>query len=261
MIIPKREVFAVKNMFPMMLDQPEDRCIAAGIPYWIFAFFFFPALISLSTLGSRGQSYEAWIEIAYHLINFLCVLFFFLPYLKESFLTARDTAKNVLVTAVDCASAIVVLKYTTFIVCSLSGNLVFEEAAFGSLLTTEADLLYYSTGLISEQPLWGTLCLTIPVPIVISCLYYACVFAPVCVKRPWLAYLLIAVLPLLPRLSLVFCLWPLETEMAVYLLQLPVHLIACWSYQKTDTVWTPIAVHIISNLVLALISLVNMGIL
>ena len=36
--------------------------------------------------------------------------------------------------------------------------------------------------------------------------------------------------------------------MANFCVLLPVHLIACLSYQITDTVWAPIAVHSLSNL-------------
>lgn len=244
-----------------MVNEPDIRVVCSGIPYWFFAYFLLPSLISLSAVGAVGLSHEDWVEIAYHLVNFIFVLIFFFPYLKESFLMVQLYPKDVFGTAAACAVVIVVLKLATWILCAVSGNAVFAEAAFGSLVTTEADLLYYSTALIGTQPIWGTLCLVFLVPFTITCLFYASVFAPICTTRPWLAYLLIAVLPVLPRLSLVFCLWPLQQEMAIYLLQLPIHLIACWSYQKTDTVWTPIATLVFSNLASALLSLCVMGIL
>ena len=34
----------------------------------------------------------------------------------------------------------------------------------------------------------------------------------------------------------------------IYLMQLPIHLLACWSYHKADTIWAPIATHAIVNL-------------
>lgn len=251
----------MKKMFPMMIEKPDAHIAGSGVAYWFFAYFFWPSLISLSVVSPVGLSHEAWVEIGYHLLNFLIVLFFFHTYLKEAFLTVQISTKQVLGTAAVCAAAIVVLKVAMWILFAAGRNELFAQMALDSLLTTEADLLYFSTALIGDQPLWGTLCLVILTPVTISCLYYASVFAPICTKRPWLAYLLMAVLPVLPRLSLAFCLWPIEQEMAIYLVQLPVHMIACWSYQKTDTVWTPILVHFMSNLVLAMLMLWVFGIM
>lgn len=33
-----------------------------------------------------------------------------------------------------------------------------------------------------------------------------------------------------------------------YLVQLPIHLLMCWSYQKTDNVWTPLISLAVVNL-------------
>ena len=251
----------MKKMFPTMLDSPDTRALAFGIPYWILAFFVFPAIISLSTITSRGQDYEIWFEIGYHLLNFILVIFFFFPYLRDAFLLVQVNTKEVLGTAAVCASLIVVLKLVAWIVAVLSGSTLIAQAAFGSLLTTETDLLFYSTAVLCEQPLWGTLCLGILAPITTCCLLYASVFAPICTTRPWLAYLVMTALFLLMRLTMALCLWPMEEELAIFLVQLPVHLIACWAYEKTDTVWTPILIHILVNLAMALIVLCIIGIL
>lgn len=246
----------MKEMFPPMIEKPDARVLCSGIPYWFFAYLLFPGLLSLMTVSSSRSQYDSWLEIGYHVVNFLVVLFLFSPYLKDSLLTVQVYTRDVLKTAVSCAVAVAGLKLFVADLCVISGNELFANAAYGSLLTNEADLLFYSTALVIDQPIWGTISLVILAPFTVTCLYYACVFAPICTSRPWLAYLIMALLSLLPRLSVAFCLWPLESEIAIYLLQLPVHLVACWSYQKTDTVWTPIAVHFLSNLFFAGFSLV-----
>jgi hypothetical protein len=243
-----------------MLERLDTRALG-GIPYWFFCFFLFPFFIQMSTIGSSGQTYEIWLEIGYHVLNFVLVLFFFLPHLRESFLMVQVRTKEVLKTAFFCGLTLALYKIVITYILTASGNTVWANAAFGSMITNESDLLFYSTAVLGFQPLWGTLWLSLLAPVTVSCLLYASVFATTCASRPWLAYPLMAGTILLIRLSMAFCLWPLEEEMAIYVVQLPVHMLACWSYQKTDTVWTPIFLHFFSNLVLAPFTLALMGIL
>lgn len=241
----------MKKLFPMMLDAPETKSIVFSIPYWLFSFLILPDLLSLSTILTRGQPYEIWLEIGYHLLNFVLVLFFFFTYLRDSFIILQVHTKEVLKTAGFCAMIATFCKLAGWNLAADSGNFLYADAAAGSFLTTESDLLFFPTAVLYYQPLWGTLCLGLLTPITVSCLLYASVFAPICTSRPWLAYPVMAGSLLLIRLSFAFCLWPIKEELAIYLVQLPVHMIACWSYQKTDTVWTPILMHLFTNLVLA----------
>ena len=66
-----------------MLEAPDARATTFGTPYWLFAFFVFPYILTLSTITSRGQPYEIWLDIGYHIINFILIIIFFLPTLKE----------------------------------------------------------------------------------------------------------------------------------------------------------------------------------
>ena len=59
-------------------------------------------------------------------------------------------------------------------------------------------------------------------------------------------------------LPLIFdILWRGNAEYVVvaFVLQLPMHWIACWTYQKADTVWAPIAALAIFNLGTSLMAL------
>lgn len=251
----------MKKLFPTMLDTPGAQNLAGGIPYWFFAFFFIPAIIMLSSGGVRGESYAAWIEIGCHVINFIIMFLFFFSYMKDSFLILQVHTKDVLCTVAVAAAVITVLKVVIFLGAAFGGNVLYMNAASGSVLISEADLLYYSSAVITAQPLLGTLCFVVLTPVTVSCLLYASVFAPICVRKPWAAYLVMAVLLLVAYLSMSFCLLPLEEEIAIYLVTLPVHLVACWSYQKADTIWAPILVHAISNLLMAVATMWLYGII
>ena len=65
-------------------------------------------------------------------------------------------------------------------------------------------------------------------------------FAPVCYYRPALAYIVMAVFLAFPRFCNAATYWDPATEWTLYFAQLPVHLLACRSYQKADSIWAPI---------------------
>lgn len=235
-----------------MIEEPDSRALCIGIPYWVIAFFVLPGLISLMFIPTgHDHIYSLWIEIGYHVLNFIVVLFAFLPFLRESFFTLQYSTKKVFGTAAAASGAIITLKMIFIGIAGYTQNELLFNAAYGTVLANESDLMYYSSALMAYQPLWGTLTLVFLAPFTVSCLLYACVFAPVCKTRPALAYLLVTLLTLLIRLSVAFCLWPLQEELVIYILLLPIHLIACWAYQRTDTIWTPIIVHFFSNLFFA----------
>lgn len=248
----------MKKLFPQMTENPGASAVVSCVSYWFFAFLLIPGMFSLSMGDTQWEDYTFWIEMAYHMINFIFMLFFCFPYLKDNFLLVELDAKGILGTAVGCGTAIIVVKQLIWMLSLASGNELFANAAYGTRLTTEMDLMYFPGALIQEMPLWGTLFMVVLAPVTITCIFYVCIFAPICTRNPLLAYLATAALLLLPRLSMVFCLWTMSQQMVVYLLQLPVHLIACWSYQKTDCVWTPIFAYAFANGLASLMMILGM---
>lgn len=251
----------MKKLFPTMLDRPEGRTLISGIPYWAFAFFLFPFMIALFSQDSGQVLYGAWLDMGYHLINFIVVIICFLPYLRESFLNVQLYLKKIFKTVALGVVVVVAIKILMCILFVSSSNELFANAAFGHLLTTESDLAYFSTALIEAQPLWGTLCVVLLTPVVTSCLLYACTFAPICNNRPWLAYIIMTGAFLLIQLIKIFSLWSGDEQLAGFWVQIPIHLLVCWTYQYTDTIWTPIAIHSISNLLLSLGTVLMVGII
>jgi len=246
----------MKLKIPTWIDPPKSSSVAAGISYWFFAFLCIPFLILLILSGPDSSSQHAWIDIAYHGINFLAALVIFFPYLKESAFTLRFEWKKCLITAVICAVAVTAVKIAISLLSIFLDNWLLFALSDGMLITTEAELLLLPTTLAVEQPIWGTLCLVLLTPLTVSCLFYACIFAPICSNRPWLAYIVTIVTLFIPRLLLVFCFWSFKEQIIIYLVQLPVHMLACLAYHKTNTIWTPIAVHVISNLIFVIISVI-----
>lgn len=66
---------------------------------------------------------------------------------------------------------------------------------------------------------------------------------------------MMAIILAVPRAMNALTFWPLDQEVLLYLAQLPLHMIACYAYQKADTVWAPIAVHTAANLAYGLLFL------
>lgn len=244
----------MRSHFPVMLDKPATSKIIAGISYFLFAYYLFPYMGVLFAQDESQQLYGAWIDIVYHLCNFAAAILIFFPYLKESTLNVQVYKKLFWATVGICTAAVVVLKIAVFAISYLFGSDLFFEMAYGTLLTTEMDMELLSTALLVEQPVWATLVLALACPFTVSCLLYGCVFSPVAYNRPWLGYVIMAVVLLLLRLLMIFCRWSGDQQLLAFLLTLPVHMLACLAYHITDTVWAPIAIHIFSNSAIALLT-------
>lgn len=243
----------MKSHFPIMLDRPGTRRIASGITYFLISFYAFPLVGMMFAQDASQELYGAWIDIFYHLCNFVITILIFRRYLADSFLNVQVYTKVFWSTVGICTAAVVVLKVVIFGAAYLSQNTLFLNTAFGTLLTSELDLEFFSTALVLEQPIWGTLVLVLVCPFTISCLLYGCIFAPICNNRPRLAYVVMTGILLLIHAVSIFCHWSSDEQIMMFLISLPVHLIACLSYHIADTVWAPIAVHTFSNLILTIL--------
>ena len=232
-----------------MYTYPERTTFMAGLAYGVIAFFTFPFLALYFSQGFRDSGSLSWFEIVYHVINFFAAIYIFRDYLKDSFMDVECNLKPFLSTVTECT--ILILAYS-FLLPRFLPSFLSEHAAILSYdalpPTVEMEIFNTTRNLILVNPVIGTVCTVLLAPVTISCLYYASGFAPVCGNYPWLAYPVVAVALAIPRICNALTFWPFEEELILYLVQLPVHIIACAAYQKTDTVWAPIAVHAIVNL-------------
>lgn len=235
-----------------MLDKPDSQMVGAGLANILTMFLmlpFFLLVIAMDVYGS--ESIQAWIEIGFHLLSCGLIAWAFRSHLSDSLRTARqDLKKFFTVTGVCLVLCIgmIIGYYHLF----LSVRPATDAVQFGFYYTlplTEKNLITYPLNMLLVNPIPTVLTMSVLTPVAISCLYYGCGFAPVCYHNAWLAYPAVALLIALPRLA--NCLtfrWINEMELTLYLTQLPLHFIACYSYQKTESIWAPIVIHSVVNL-------------
>jgi hypothetical protein len=235
-----------------MTSKPEKIQIFALIPCWIFVFVLLPMYMPFLGFGLWEQwELSVWLEIGYHVANGIVMLVLMFSYLKEEwFMVTTDVGhylKHVMLTV----GLIVGVELIWLFVLSLFGFNI--DNMLECLPVVEMSVSHTPLFVIDLEPIFGTVALSIFAPISICALYYCFAFAPICYHKPWLAYLCVAVVTLIP--PIIDILWRGEAAFVLsgYLVGLPIHLLACWSYQKTDNVWTPILSLVITNLLASIV--------
>ena len=238
-----------------MYSKPETIRIFAIIPCWIWVFILFPMYMPFIGLGLWEQvETSVWLEIVYHVANGILFLLIILSYLKDEWvMMTTDVShylKHVALTVALILGAELVLLGGLYI----SGFDITKMLE--NLPVTEMSVSHTPLFVIDLEPVFGTLVMSVFAPISICVLFYCLGFAPICYRKPWLAYLCVAALTLIP--PVIDILWRGEAALVLsgYLVRLPIHLLACWSYQKTDNVWTPMIFLSITNLLTSVILLV-----
>ncbi len=242
----------MNELFPPMSSKPSKSRIIFLIPFWLWAFVLFPMFMPFVGLDLWDQwELSVWLEIAYHVANGIALFFFMFSYLKDEWFMlttdVRHYLKHIALTAGLMLGAELVLLGTLFL-CRFDITYLLEN-----LPISEMSVSHTSLFLILLQPIIGTIVLSVFAPFSICILFYCLGFAPVCNKKPWLAYLCVVGLTLIP--PIINILWRDEVVLSLcgFLVQLPIHLLACWSYQKTDNVWTPILSLSVTNLMLSIV--------
>ncbi len=236
-----------------MLERPEKGSIFAAVFYNMIAFYSLPFLLLLLMQGSFSKAkITAWMEVIFHTINFAVALIIFWRYLEESFQDFTYDIPRILKTAglyalIAVAVAAVLFYAGTYVLCYVTDW--YPTIAVSALPVTEVDLFLSPLGLADTVPVLSGICLVVLCPLSVSCLFYATVFSPVAYNKPWLAYLLIIPYLAFPALCNALTFWDPMEQFLVFLVRLPCHLLACRAYQKADSVWAPIFMLMICNLV------------
>ena len=234
----------LKRIFPEMTDRPENGMTFAMVFYGFIAFILLPVYIVYMGVDVWDKTdMLVWLELVYHGLGGVVVAVMFMSYLRDSFLNVQLFTKNF----------VKIVAIATAIMLTLALGLRF---ALGLAYPIhELTITMYVGFMLEGQPLWSTLCLSLLSPFAVACIFYATGFAPLCCKKPWLGYLVVALVVAIPLALDVNWRGGAEYALLTYLLQLPIHLIACWSYQKADTIWAPITCLAIFNLVTSLLCL------
>lgn len=240
------------KIFPPTYNKPEKIQIFSLIPCWLWVFILFPMFMPFVGLGLWEQTEKSvWLEIFYHAANGIALLLLMSGYLKEEwFMVSTDVRyylKHVFLTVGLILGTVQVFLCALFL-CGFNTVILVEN-----LPVVEMSVSHTPLFTVALEPIFGTVVMSVFVPFSVCILFYCFGFAPICYKKPWLAYLCVAVLTLIP--PIIDILWRGEAafNLCGYLVRLPIHLLACWSYQKTDNVWTPILSLAITNLTFSLV--------
>ncbi len=235
---------------PSFIDVPDKSNMFASFFYCILAFFTFPFLLSLigGLMEWEGVKALSWLDVIYHVINWLFAVCIYASYLRD----ARDLLfvdKKVVKTG-----AITVGLAVLYCIVLIGAGIRLQDSALlfgaaGALPISEMDVMVLGSTLAIENPIFGTLSLVLLAPMTISCLFYVTAFAPAYNVKPWLGYLAVAAFTAFPGVCMVFNHWPVQQEVMLYLGRLPIHLLACWSFRRTETIFVPMVVLGASNLV------------
>ena len=249
------------KFFPHMYDSPEPGQVVGGITYGVVPFLILPFTLTLLTIGVKDTAPYVWLEYLYEIVNFAALFAIFRGYLRDSWLNFSMDPKGVLGTCISAAGIILCL-YALYMHAFFSDLLPKAEVIFaGALPMVGIELMMVPGSLLLNGGISAAVILVVLGPVTAACLFYATAFSPLCVsgRRFW-AYVCLAALLAVPRIVTYFTVWGGHKEVALYLAQLPIHFIACWTYQKTDTIWASILTHAMVNAaVCAMLGLLYLG--
>lgn len=236
-------------LFPHMSDSPESSQTMGGLSYGVIAFVVLPFTLTLFFFQRNPDEVYVVLEYLYQGLNFAMMLAIFRSYLQDSWLNVSIHPKEVLTVSLG-AAALTSIGYIAFATAALLGLFDRAQIVFmGALPMTGIELMVLPGQFALLGGLPAMLVLVVLGPITTACMFYATAFAPVCVKgHRVLAYGVLAALLAVPRIITWFTVWGGWKEAALYLVQLPIHFLACWTYQKTNTIWAPIFTHALVNL-------------
>lgn len=237
-----------KSVFPQQLDCPDKQIYISALIYSVVSFFTFPFLLLLFSINLQDVSVLVWYEFIYHVINFCVVLKLYKEYLRDAFDLFGAQKREIFAAVKPAVIAMLAVVGLWYLVARLTNWSPAIIALYGSLPLSEMDIFLLSADIPYLNPIPGTIIMVLLTPLICTCLYYSVAFVPAYNVRPWLGYLLVALLLAFPRLCNAFTHWDPATEMTLYFAQLPIHLIACWSYKKADSIFAPVLVLTIANL-------------
>lgn len=239
----------MKRFFPLINDDTEKGMHFAVLAYWIFAFWFLPFWLPFVADGFwQDLPVVSWFEIVYHILNAVVVACMLKTYLQDSFYQVQFDPQKFFLTIGVAALVMVVLVevlYTCF------GNMIIDFYPI-----SEMTIALTSGLMVESQPIFGTICHTVFTPFAVVGLFYVSGFAPVCRRSRWLGYLVVTVVLALPCAFDILWRGGADLVIPIFFMQLPVHLVACWTYQKLDTVWAPIATLAVFNFGTSLLALI-----
>jgi len=245
----------MRKQFPQMTNALGGSHILCIFALWAVAFLAVPAWLPMIGAGFfESDASIAWLEVIFCALLGLAMLLVMKAHLSDAFQELQSGWKPIAK-----ASAIALVLMAAWYVLSaevlkwMQIDIMFLVEAFPIAPT---NLLMLPGAIVDANPVAGMLCLTLLVPFGVCGMFYASVFAPVCTRSKWAGYPVVAGAVLLAALLDGYWYWGTNLAMLTLMLRLPMHLAACWAYQKTDNVWSPIFALIGFNLLTSVASIV-----
>ena len=239
----------LNRLFPHMYDSPERNQTLAGLTYGVVPFLLLPVSLTLLVFGVSATRPYVILEYFYQIVNIIAVFVIFRSYFQDSWLNVSLYPKKFWAVCLGAAFGICCI-YGGYVVSGMMGLLPQGNlAVLGTMPMAGVELMLLPGDFILlDGGIVAAIFLTLLGPVITAGLFYATAFAPLCVAgHRFGAYIGVAALTALPRLITASTFWGGWKEGLLYLTQLPIHLIACWTYQKTDSVWAPIFTLAIGN--------------
>ena len=245
----------MRKLFPEMNEVLRKGWIFCIFVYMLFGLGLFPNLMPLVACGLWDNlQVTAWVELIYHFINFLVLTAILKEHLSETFFTVQMDFWIILRTVL---IALGWMLLWVIILWGISVKRFGQMILLGYWPVCEMSVAMSPGLFVEEMPVLGTLCMAFLMPFTVTGLFYASSFAPVSYRYPRLAYLVVAVVRLIPMLLFdIYWRGQADYVLITYVLDLPIHWLACWSYQKTDCVWTPVFSLGIFNLMISLANII-----
>lgn len=229
----------MKKQPVLMMNRLGTGHIITIFVYWIVSYMVLPSIRPFAVHGLwEDLKALSWIDMFCYALNAFTTAVIMKEHLSDAFFEVRYCPRTI----IETVSTAVMLMLLWVAVISIGAYCLLGELLIMIDYVPVSEMAMTMTpGLLVEtRPLIGTLCFTCLVPFTVCGFFYATGFAPLCCSRPWLAYLNTAFLLLIAAGIQAF--WYKDTviPMISYFLQLPIHLTACWSYQRTDNIWAPV---------------------
>lgn len=239
------------DLFPHMTEYLEGKQIGRVFVYWFVALVLLPFVMEPLALSFFSEDAFVWVEIIYCLINVVALALILREYLTDAFMDVQFNLKRIIAVA-----AIALSLMLAWVILLWQIQLFLPVSVIDCFPITPRNVVMSPAFTAIFSPVLGTLSLTLLAPFCVCCLFYAPGFSPLCADRPWAAYLVMAGVVLVASFFDVYWLSGIVGTLIVYIIRLPVHLFACWSYQKTDNIWTPMFALAGFNLLTSLIGII-----
>ncbi len=226
-----------RKLLPMM------NVLNGGYIFTIFVFWIIPYMVFPSLRPFLGNGFWnnldalGWIDMVCCAINGISLGLILKEHLSDTWFDVSVAPKDYIRATLEAWMLMTIWVLATVLFSRVLGDMIYVGNFFP---LTEFTMNMTPILMLEDHPILSGLIFTLLSPFAVCGMFYAAGFAPLCSRKPILGYLNVAVVLLLVVGIKNFWFHDPGFFLEEYLLQLPVHLLACRAYQKTDNLWTPI---------------------